>query len=63
MNKRELGNLTVNIMFHYLLITLIAISSILTVHLKLKPFECPECGKGCSKRNNLKRHIESVLST
>ena len=44
MNKRKLGNLTVNSMFHFLLIILIAISSILTVHLKLKPFEFPECG-------------------
>ena len=46
MNKKELGNITVNIMFHYLqlLITLIAISSILIVHLKLEPFEFPECG-------------------
>ena len=44
MNKRELGNLTVNSMFHYLLITLIEISSILIVHLKLEPFEFPECG-------------------
>ena len=44
MNKRELGNLTVNITFHFLLTILIAISSILTVHLKLEPFEFPECG-------------------
>ena len=38
MNKRELGNLTVKIMFHYLLITLIAIDSILTLAFKIGNF-------------------------
>ena len=39
MNKRELGNLTVNITFHFLLIILIAISGMWIRGLKEKQLE------------------------